>query len=55
MTETRKGYKRQKPFSYTDVSYPKTYTNGQTHKYYRKYLYTLWVLVKPINYTEIFI
>ena len=25
---------------------------GKTHKYYKKYLYSLWVWVKPINYTK---
>ena len=27
---------------------------GETHKYYKKYLFSLWVLVKPINTTNIF-
>ena len=26
---------------------------GKTHKYYKKYLYSLWVLPKPINTTKI--
>ena len=25
---------------------------GKTHKLYKKYLYSLWVLTKPINYTK---
>ena len=52
MTETSKGYKRQKPFSYTDVSYHKPIQKVKTRKYYKKYLYSLWVLPKPINYTK---
>ena len=28
---------------------------GKTHKLYKKYLYSLWVLVKPINTTKIFV
>ena len=39
---------------YTDVSYLKLIQMDKTHKLYKKYLYSLWVLVKPINYTNIF-
>ena len=28
---------------------------GKTHKLYKKYLYSLWVLVKPISYINMFL